>query len=233
MNATSEQSYQHSHENEINNDNCSSSTVIKQEDTKIKQLEDENNILRNEILKFKKQLDITKHDSSWLFRDIVEHKTGHKIIKATPELLEECKTIASKAYDFFVDTHENNVLPCKRINEAGNYMETMFDKLDDNRIIKPINSFGNMKATGYPDRELIDTAYLEIKLIEEGSEQSTLRSFYISTLDKITKSQPHILIAFTHKNKIISKEKPKIVDLYDIKLKVKVEYNTNNKTLYS
>jgi len=181
----------------------------------------------------KKELDITKHGGSWSFRDIVKHKTGHNIIKATPELLEECKTIANKAYDVFVDTHENNVFPCKRPNEAGNYMETMFDKLGDNRIIKPINSFGIMKATGYPDRELIDTAYLEIKLIEEGSEQSTFRSFFISTLDKITKSQPHILIAFTHKNMIISKEKPKIVDLYDIKLKVKVEYNTCNKTLYS
>ena len=181
----------------------------------------------------KKELDNTKHGSYRLFRDIVKRETGHDIIKATPELLEECETIANKAYDFFVDTHENNVFPCKRPNEAGNYMETMFDKLGDNRIIKPINIFGRKKGAGYPDRELINTAYLEIKLIKEGSEQSTFRSFFISTFDKITKSQPHILICFTHKNNIISKEKPKIVDLYDLELQTKVEYNTNNKKMYS
>ncbi|MDB4342731.1 hypothetical protein OAA07_00675 [bacterium] len=227
-------------------DSSSTNTVVEEEikskptikkrlrikDETYKQMKEEHIRLQNELAKLKREIAITKHGSCWFLREIVKEQTGNDIIKATPELLEECKLISIKAYKQFVATNENNLLPCKRINEGGNYMETMFDKVGDDRIIKPVNSHGNMKATGYPDREIMNVAYLEVKLIKVGSEESTLRSFYMSTLDKITKSQPHILIAFKHENGVLSQEMPTIIDLYDIRLTVKVEYNTNNKSLY-
>ena len=119
-----------------------------------------------------------------------------------------------------------NKLNDKRINECGNEMEPIFTSTDKQNII-PLN-----KSSGYPDRELKDEAYIEIKLVGEKQLETSFRSFYISTLNKINKPLPHILVAFIHINGKLGSCEPIVKDIRDIELTLKCEWNTSNKYLY-
>ena len=98
-----------------------------------------------------------------------------------------------------------------------------------------IRDSNKSQSAGYPDKELkgLYPAYIEVKICKIGSEESSFRSFYLSTFNKITKNNPHILVCFPHKDKKLYLEhKPKIIDLYNLQLELKAEYNANNKILY-
>jgi hypothetical protein len=73
--------------------------------------------------------------------------------------------------------------------------------------------------------------YPEIKCFAQGSELSQMRSFYLSTFDKITADAVHIVIGFEHNNKVLT-GRYHIVDMVDKILTVKVEYACSNKDLY-
>lgn len=170
---------------------------------------------------------ISNHKKKRLFRDIVKQKTGYDVIPATQEQLEDARKqslIAKKNYD------ESGIFQ-GRVNEFGNHMEKQFDY----KLFKQLKP-----DTGYPDLQRKETEMnnvkqyvAEIKVASEDSKNSSFRSFYLSgALKKITKSQPHILIAFPHKDKKISNE-PIVIDLYDLTLTCKEEWNCSNKTLYN
>ena len=79
----------------------------------------------------------------------------------------------------------------KRVNECGNYMEKIMDEISSD-IVNPLTDKNKKQDTGYPDREVKDEFYLEIKVVDSDNIGSTFRSFYISTFNKINKSMPHI-----------------------------------------
>ena len=91
---------------------------------------------------------------------------------------------------------------------------------------------GLCKSSGYPDLVNPDQDYyLECKVAANLS--SPFRSFYLSTLDKVTESRAHILVCFKHNEGKLSKEdEPIIKDLYDLELTMKCEWNTSNKNMY-
>ena len=203
----------------------------------IEQIQEENRTLKNKISKLEHDIEMSRNKGKILFRDLIKEKTGYSVIKATQEQLDECRIIAENAIEIMKNEY-NLVFPKNRINECGNFMEIIVDKADP-RIIKPTNLQGCKKGTVYPDREKKNDAYVEIKILAEGSENSTLRSFYVSTFDKVTKSMPHILMAFTREKKptndppfCLTNDAPKIIDLYDLALDIKVEYNASNNIIY-
>lgn len=151
----------------------------------------------------------------------IQERTKYKVEKASPELLQEVTSISNKAFSYVKNQHsfENN----QRINECGNKMETILDIIDKN-IIK----IG--KSAGYPDRELLNKCYIEVKLANKKNLNSTLRSFYMSTIDKVKKNLPHVLVCFVHEHKILKYVIVK--DLYYLELNIKVELNSNNKEMY-
>jgi len=170
---------------------------------------------------------ISHHREKRLLRDIVKQKTGCDVIRATQEQLEDARKQALIAKE----KNDNSGIFQGRVNEFGNHMEKMFNP----------NLFEQLKPdTGYPDLQrketemnTIEAYYAEVKVTKEDSKESSFRSFYLSgDLQKITQSRAHILIAFRHKNKIISKE-PIVIDLYDLELTCKEEWNCGNKNLYS
>ena len=187
---------------------------------KIKQLEDE---LRKR----------PKHGEKKLFRDIVYHDTGFQVIKSTPQQLDEAKRLAILARDYQIDTKGNvftnkDGTPRKRFNECGNDMEGVLKEASDGKLC------GMGKASGYPDLlNEISCYYLECKVADVNSIESSFRSFYLSTLTKITKSQAHILVCFKHQDGKLSKDDdPIVIDLYDLELTMKCEWHTNNYSLY-
>ena len=141
---------------------------------------------------------------------------------------------AELARDYQIDTNENifkgiDGNPRKRYNECGNDMENVLKKSSNGKLT------GLGQAAGYPD--LIDEIgqyYLECKVAAADSIDSSFRSFYLSTLKKIKKSQPHLLVCFKHRDGKLSKDDEPIVrDLYDLELTMKQEWNASSKIVYS
>ncbi len=153
--------------------------------------------------------------------------------------------------------HESGSKVPGRVNEFGNMIEKIFidflDKSEDD-----LNHINFSVQTGYPDGHFTkgtgsDVAdeehiYIEIKTFGNGKEKSTMRSFYYSMgqSNKIKHNGQHLLVAFE-----TSKEKSNfdagdgrvvklpskltkfiVIDLYDLDVNFKAEFNIGNKGLY-
>ncbi len=188
-----------------------------------------------EIERLKKELKkCPKHGDKRHFRDILLEETGYEVLKATPEQIEDAKMNAILARDHQIDENENifkgkDGKPRKRYNECGNDMENVLKVSSGGKLT------GLGQATGYPDLvNCICEYYLECKVANSKSMDTSFRSFYLSTLTKIKKSQPHLLVCFKHHDGKLSKEdEPIVIDLYDLELTLKQEWNASNKIVYS
>lgn len=215
---------------------------------KVKELEKENGTLNDKI----KELEmLPKHGEEVYLRDIVKKMTGNNVPKCPDDILEKSKEIANKCINIMKNPNnykekfdEKGIsipsvslkFPVKcdkemRSNECGNYMEGILD-IARNNIISPKTSKGKLMSSAYPDRELNGEAYIEVKVFDVDSKNSSFRSFYLSTLDKITKSLPHVLVAFPHKDRVLIDTEPEVIDLYNLKLRLKQEFNASNKDIY-
>lgn len=172
------------------------------------------------------------HREEILFRDLVYNHLGIKVLPLSNNVIENVKVMVKEKFYKISSLQESGV---KRINEFGNYVETMLDDFD---IVKqPKNTSGRLQSVGYPDR-VIDynpPVFLEFKVFKEGTEKSNFRSFYI-TFDKkttkILKDGSHALLSFEHDGSILTGNFF-IKDLYDLRLVTKVEYQSSNDKLYS
>ena len=219
-----------------------------EKDKKIKILEEENKILNDKI----KELEmLPKHGEEVYLRDIVKKMTGNNVPKCPDNILEKIIEIVSECINImknpekYKDKYNEKgfsipsvslKFPVKcgkemRSNECGNYMEGILD-IACNNIISPKTSKGKLMSSAYPDRELNGEAYIEVKVFDVDSKNSSFRSFYLSTLDKITKSLPHVLVAFPHKDGVLIDTEPEVIDLYNLKLRLKQEFNASNKDIY-
>ena len=187
--------------------------------------------LQKDKIQLQIQLNMTSHKSKHTLAEIIKYHTNYLLERASPELLDCIKIIANNAREI-VRNQYGNVVKKGRINESGNFMEYIMLNADP-MMERPRTIHGKKKSAGYPDTELKDRAYIEIKLVAKKGKSSTFRSFYLSSFDKITKTQPHVLVAFFHENMTLTDDPPKIIDLYDTVLQVKTEYATNNKGLYN
>jgi len=123
-----------------------------------------------------------------------------------------------------------------RINEVGKRIEEAFvEELKKTKLRPEL-----LRKAGYPDMKINDRAeritYLESKAISEDW-GSTFRSFYYTDGSKIDSNARHLLIAWHIKEererywKVIG---GKICDLYNLEqIDVKLEFNSNNRILYS
>ncbi|MDG1072978.1 MAG: hypothetical protein P8P32_15305 [Akkermansiaceae bacterium] len=135
----------------------------------------------------------------------------------------------------------------RRINEVSalfeNALKSRLDALPDFSCQIPPTSTGKQQRSGYPDLrvEHLPTqtvAYLDPKLFQHDSQQSSLRTFYYEATSentKVTEDALHLLLGFPHdgNNGQWKFGKAKLVDLSALSLKLKVEFSASNKDLYS
>ena len=135
----------------------------------------------------------------------------------------------------------------RRINEVSalfeNALKSGLDALPDFSCQIPPTSTGKQQRSGYPDLrvEHLPTqtvAYLDPKLFQHDSRLSSLRTFYYeatSESSKVTEDALHLLLGFPHdgNNGQWKFGKAQLVDLSGLNLKLKVEFSTSNKDLYS
>jgi len=180
----------------------------------------------------------------------IEVITGCQVIAVEPKS-DDASLIESlvAAANLLIKRSSLEPIETGRVNELGNRIEEpLLNACNDVGLVAtwPLRKDGTGGRTGYPDI-LIEFkgrhSYLEAKVIKEGSEGTELRSFYLSPSDnpKVCRDARHILIAFVHKrrenaangNEQYELVSFKIVDLALVIGKIKFEYQSNNKNLYS
>ena len=140
-----------------------------------------------------------------------------------------------------------------RVNEVGNKVETPIKEALQQIGFKdadvPLNKKGVKQATGYPDLGFSFGdlyVYVECKTFNKKTVGTTQRSFYLSPTEgfKVTKDAIHIVISLEiewEKNITIEKQNFsvylakawKVVQIENIDVDVKREFNSDNKRMYS
>lgn len=154
-------------------------------------------------------------------------------------LLEELKLLADITTRHF---HENPIT-ISRINEVSNFLEEQVPNifLDNKSQFSIIREVEHLQGSGYPDLVVIDSydryTYIDIKATQRPNTGSP-RDFYVTPLEKtrekISHDGRHCVLGF-----IISGEPSnfkitgwKLVDLYNVRLRMKPEFNCSNLELY-
>jgi hypothetical protein len=131
----------------------------------------------------------------------------------------------------------------RRVNEVGNVVEGfVLTALREAGFAadRPTARSGRQRAAGYPDLEASRQGhafYFEIKTYHPRTETSSQRTFYLSPSEdpKVTHPAFHLAIAFAMEpvgeNHYVARS-VKLVDLYDLPVKLKIEYNASNRDLY-
>lgn len=189
-------------------------------------------------LKAISNIPVLQNKEKILFRDLVKRNTSHEVLRAPPELVERIRTYGR--------SHVGTLLTDCRINESGNKMEECMILKNPDKFQRTRTNENKIQLAGYPDLGLHKVvpeekgtlpeynisleAYVEVKIYKAGSEENAMRAFYMSSFTKITKTCPHLLIGFSHDGEKITGFE--VVDLHDIELNVKVEYNASNRDMY-
>ena len=172
------------------------------------------------------------------FKDVVKSTSGKDVIQLNMNDINNKKLLDSIclcARNYIINSkQENTTINGKiRINEIGNLMERIFvDELIKNGIQARL-----LGKTGYPDIEINfnGIVYLECKAsAKENCWTSPFRSFYYTEGKKITENAIHLLIGWKLE-KIDSNYKVigfKIVDLYNLNLYLRCEFNADNPGVY-
>jgi hypothetical protein len=141
---------------------------------------------------------------------------------------------------------DSPVRKLRRINEASRFfedgMQARLDAMPGLRCDTPPTRTGVHQRSGYPDLRITDEAtggvfYLDPKLVEHGSENSTLRTFYFEPKNetlKITDDAVHLLAGIEHDGQdgrwnFIGW---RLVDLSTLRVRLKAEFQASNADLY-
>ena len=148
------------------------------------------------------------------------------------ELVEQITTSANNFIKSINRTHTR--FEGKRINEVGRRIEEVFVEELKKSKLTPLQ----LITPGYPDIKIVDAyervTYLESKAIS-GDWDSSFRSFYYTSGNKIDSAGRHILIAWDISNETGNYWKLngwKLVELYNLIITTKFEFQSNNQKIY-
>lgn len=201
----------------------------------------------DDFLAFVKRLIVGANDVP--FRGVINASTGYEILEIDNKMRSKLMLLKghfrSNTKKISQDVRINYV---GRANELSHYMEKVvaheINSISGFNAISPQTDERRSQAAGYPDLFVQvgkQCCYLEVKTFQLKTKDSTLRTFYYkpSEASKITQSCPHLLIAFEVESKGGDNRSPfvihnvKILDLYNLKVSLKPEFNANNVDLYS
>ena len=182
------------------------------------------------------------------FAKVISETSGQKVLpldSVCEPVLDAIEQAASTTMAKF-NRPDSPLVGLRRINEASRHFEDsllkILDAQPDIHCQTPLTREGKFQRTGYPDLMLTHQPtgrvfYLDPKLYETASRNSSLRTFYYTPRDrtsKILKNAHHLLIGFAHDGKDgqWTFESWHLVDLSKTELTLKSEYNASNKELY-
>lgn len=190
-------------------------------------------------------------DRTFAFADVVHASTGKSVIAldATNPAHQRITTAVRQALDqTLIELSRPNspVRQLRRINEASKFFEDLLlekiNRAPGLRCEIPPTKSGAAQRSGYPDLKIVDTAtgavaYLDPKLVEASSQQSTLRTFYYEPKDttvKINDDAVHLLCGILHDGKEgqWTFQSYHLVDLSRLRVRLKAEFQASNADLY-
>jgi len=133
-----------------------------------------------------------------------------------------------------------------RINEVSSYFENALieelDRAPELECSHPRTAAGNLQRAGYPDLMIRHTAsgriiYLDPKLVQEGSLNSSLRTFYFTPqteTNKVLHDANHLLVGIEHDGNTGRWRYLRwhLVDLARFKVRLKAEFQAGNEDIY-
>lgn len=146
-----------------------------------------------------------------------------------------------------LNADDSPVKGLRRINEGSRFFEDgLLEQLNALEGISceiPQTREGSSQRSGYPDLKIIDEEtgdvyYLDPKLMERGSANSSLRTFYFEPKDrtlKILDDATHLLIGIEHDGNDGDWEflGYRLVDLSKLKVRLKAEFQASNRDMYT
>lgn len=141
---------------------------------------------------------------------------------------------------------DSPVRKLRRINEASKFFEdgihARINTMPGLRCEVPPTRSGEHQRSGYPDLRITDVEsgrvfYLDPKLVEQGSAESTFRTFYFEPKNetlKITDDAVHLLVGIEHDGKTRQWTFTgwRLVDLSTLKVRLKAEFQASNADIY-
>lgn len=133
-----------------------------------------------------------------------------------------------------------------RINEVSSYFEVALieelDRAPEFECNYPRTPAGNLQRAGYPDILIRHVnsgriVYLDPKLVQEGSLNSSLRTFYFTPqieTNKVLHDANHLLVGIEHDGNTGKWQflRWHLVDLSAFKVSLKAEFQANNQDIY-
>jgi hypothetical protein len=205
---------------------------------------------RSDAALVKLLLDENPAQRTFDFAEVVETCSGKRVLPLTGE--ESHRRMVSAIGSALAGTlsalnrEDSPVRKLRRINEASKFFEdglhARISAMPGFLCEIPPTRAGARQRSGYPDLRITDrqsglVVYLDPKLIERGSADGTLRTFYFApkgeTL-KITDDAVHLLVGIEHDGRDgrWTFTGWRLVDLSTVQVRLKAEFQASNAGLY-
>ena len=185
------------------------------------------------------------------FSSLVEISTGKQVLPMSPddpvdvEILEGLDEAIGRVL-VRLNAPDSITHRESRINEVSAYFEAALieevDRAPELECAYPRTAEGNLQRAGYPDLmirhpESGRVVYLDPKLVQEGSLESDLRTFYFTPsvqTRKVLHDASHLLVGIEHDGNTGKWKYLRwhLVDLARFKVRLKAEFQASNEDLY-
>jgi hypothetical protein len=185
------------------------------------------------------------------FAELIEASTGKQVLPMSPddpvdgEILSIIDEAMGKVLLRF-NRDDSETYAASRINEVSSFFENALieelDRAPELECKHPRTTAGNLQRAGYPDlmiRHLESgrVVYLDPKLVQEGSMNSSLRTFYFTPqteTNKVLHDANHLLVGIEHNGNTGKWRYLRwhLVDLSRFKVRLKAEFQASNEDLY-
>jgi hypothetical protein len=185
------------------------------------------------------------------FAELIETSTGKQVLPMSPEdpVDGEILGIIDEAMGKVLlrfNRDDSETYAASRINEVSSFFENALieelDRAPELECKHPRTTAGNLQRAGYPDlmiRHLESgrVVYLDPKLVQEGSMNSSLRTFYFTPqteTNKVLHDANHLLVGIEHNGNTGKWRYLRwhLVDLSRFKVRLKAEFQASNEDLY-
>ena len=189
-------------------------------------------------------------ERTFLFSTIANACSGKRVIPLdrSPAHAKVVKAIEAALAATLADLNQPSspVRKLRRINEASKFFEDgILSRVNSTPGLScevPPTRSGEHQRSGYPDLRITDletktVIYLDPKLVEQGSSESTFRTFYFEPKNetlKITDDAVHLLAGIEHDGKEHEWTFTgwRLVDLSSLRVRLKAEFQASNADLY-
>ncbi len=185
------------------------------------------------------------------FSEVIGASTGFRLIPMDPnnevdsDILDEISRTLDATLKFFNAT-QSPTNSESQINQVVSFFE---EKVRETINASPgfacdfsRTKDGNLQRSGYPDLKIVHiqsgrVIYLDIKMVEAGTLDSSLRTFYFTPKGgdgKVLSDGLHLLVGIEHDGNSRAWKflRWHLIDLANFKVRLKAEFHANNKDLY-